>query len=249
MSKNKQSRRRAGVGWFLCLCVACSTLWNCAGPDPYTAEEMAMASRAYISDDEIDIEVIWRHYDSRVAGALDALERFEMGRKLLKEVKNTGIPITFEILLDNEGNLVKDQEWGYKGGGVIGYSYSSLVLPNLDELMFHEMFHVVQTGRSALKKSLNNEVEAYLAQYLYAKSKGGQGGMIDDPLGVCIRVMASCFDGETGGFKFEDGAKEKVFDGAYMAALMILENEPKYAGYEKSAEQSFATLCKIFGKQ
>ena len=251
MKKKVFNWRRAGVGWILCLCLACSTLWNCTRDDPGVEEELEWASRSFISDDEIDIE-IKGELPPGMGAAFQALENCEVGRRLLREVKNTGIPIEFVILVNEEGNIVGDQELGYKGNGKIGYSLTSLALSFLDELLFHELVHVVHFKDAPVTKSLNNEVEAYLAQYLYAESKrreGEEGGTIDGLVGVYIRTMASYFDWETRGFKFKNDVEREAFDKAYMNAIECLTYEPAYAGYTWSPLKTFGTLFKIFGNE
>ena len=55
---------------------------------------------------------------------------------------------------------------GYVGMGVIRYS-SGLESP-VGPLVFHELFHVCQTKEKAVALR-NNEIEAYVAQYLFHK--------------------------------------------------------------------------------
>ena len=53
-------------------------------------------------------------------------------------------------------------EMRYYGMGVIGYNRNALRLKTNEELLFHEFFHVFQTGDLKPQKSRNNELEAYI---------------------------------------------------------------------------------------
>ena len=237
--------RRAGVGWILCLCLACSTLWNCTRDDPRVEEELEWASRSFIGDDEIDIEVEG-DVPPGIGVAWEVIKAYDMGRRLLRAVKDVGFTIKFSILFDNEGNLVYDSEMAYGGSGHIYYSYMVLFEPYIDELLFHEFFHLVQTGDSLVRKSLNDEVEAYMAQYLYAMSKSRGGMTFSAELNRCLGIMARHFNWETGRFDVPSGALVE-FNEAYRDAIMCLMIQPKYQGYTGSLVGGFETIHRIFG--
>lgn len=81
-----------------------------------------------------------------------------LGRKLFQGI---AIPITLVYKPDLGKRAV-----GYLGNGKIGYCFLSYPA---EPILFHELFHVFQT-RAEVVASRNNEIEAYVAQYLFCKS-------------------------------------------------------------------------------
>ena len=92
---------------------------------------------------------------------MDKIKETPLGKKLFKGL----IPIKFEY-----DPSMRPGRMGYVGMGVIRYS-GDLESP-VGALVFHELFHVYQTKEKAVA-SRNNEIEAYVAQYLYFMSLEG----------------------------------------------------------------------------
>ena len=96
---------------------------------------------------------------------LGNLSSNKMGKTLVDFAKMSitkGI-ITFQ----HDGTLRKDM-MVYVGNGIIYYNLGTRWA---EQLAFHEVFHILQCGNEP-KYILNNEVEAYLAQYIYCKYRG-----------------------------------------------------------------------------
>lgn len=154
------------------------------------------------------------------------------GRRLLLTVKSMPhrFLIWFVPILDQDRNLAIDidGEFRYYGIGRIGYNYNVLHDENNDELLFHEFFHFYQHGNMYPEKSRNNEVEAYVAQYLYAKSKSSSRApkIINIEFTLIIGKLASAIDESTGNFLV--GADLDKFYKNYQAALDYLELSPAY---------------------
>ena len=92
---------------------------------------------------------------------MDKIKETPLGKKLFKGL----IPIKFEY-----DPSMRPGRMGYVGMGVIRYS-GDLESP-VGPLVFHELFHVYQTKEKVVA-SRNNEIEAYVAQYLYYMSLEG----------------------------------------------------------------------------
>ena len=118
-----------------------------------------------------------------------------MGKILLRELKNrypNGPFIRFHFFgkIDEDGEIVDEAgEMRYYGMGVIGYNRNALRLKTNEELLFHEFFHVFQTGGLKPQKSRNNELEAYLAQYIYGESK--QTTIVNTEFTIALGVLAN----------------------------------------------------------
>lgn len=118
-----------------------------------------------------------------------------MGKILLRELKNrypNGPFIRFHFFgkIDEDGEIVDEAgEMRYYGMGVIGYNRNALRLKTNEELLFHEFFHVFQTGDLKPQKSRNNELEAYLAQYIYGESK--QTTIVNTEFTIALGVLAN----------------------------------------------------------
>ena len=121
-----------------------------------------------------------------------------LGAKLLKLI-NTGTPyIYFEPNTDFAES--GEMKMGFAGSGKIYYTPYILEYPYRDELLFHEFIHVLQNKNNSPIKSRNNEVEAYVAQYLYAQSKGGSycADLIDPRFSEHIQEIVTCIDERNG---------------------------------------------------
>ena len=72
--------------------------------------------------------------------------------------------------IDEDGEIVDEAgEMRYYGMGVIGYNRNALRLKTNEELLFHEFSTFFRQGDLKPQKSRNNELEAYLAQYIYVR--------------------------------------------------------------------------------
>ena len=86
----------------------------------------------------------------------------------------------------------------YMGKGWILYNPDDLHDGDLEQLAFHELFHVYKQGDVA-KQILNDEVEAYLVQYIFLVSEGKETKFdVDGGLRECIKELAKYVDMNTG---------------------------------------------------
>ena len=108
-----------------------------------------------------------------------------------------------------------------------------------DELLFHEFFHVFQNGiERPPRKSVNNELEACLAQYLYSDSKSSSyfAVVIDRDFRPILVALASCIDKRTGYLK--EGISYDEFHEKYVAALDFIAKTPPYNGSDWMRDQA-----------
>lgn len=207
-------------------------------------EEFPMASRSYLFDDEIDIEIAdGTPLELRLA--VGAISKHDIGKVLLRKIKGFNTVIYFSIYLDDEGNPKDGVQMGYGGSGKIYYTSLTLQYKYTDELVFHEFFHLYQNTNNSPRKTLNNEIEAYMAQYLYAKSKGGHYSavLLDGSFDKLIREMASYIDEDTGVLR--PGIDYSNFLEKYNEAMNYLANHPSYASYERLDYCGFPALAKL----
>ena len=209
-------------------------LWNCSAPEIGIEKEILPEAELYLIPENVTVADLLRD-DSpeEFKQATGRILANTLGRRLLLRVK--AIPERFLIwfipILDQDGNLAMDidGEFRYYGIGRIGYNYNVLHDKNNDELLFHEFFHFYQHGNMLPERSRNNEVEAYVAQYLYAKSKSSSRApkIIDDIFTSILAQLVKAIDKSTGNFLA--GANLDAFYKNYQAALDYLELLPAYS--------------------
>lgn len=220
---------------FILSVIVIVSCWSCAKLELEIENEMLCDTELYLLSATVTVQDLLR--DDSPEEFKQATERIlsnTLGRRLLLRVK--AIPernlISFGGILDKDGNLdmSADAELRYYGNGRIGYNYKAQQDLDNDELLFHEFFHFFQHGNLSPERSRNNEVEAYVAQYLYATSKPGNKApkILDDFLTSIIAVLALYIDRNTGDLLTEVDL-DKYYEN-YQAALDYLELLPAYNG-------------------
>ena len=204
--------------------------WGCSNMEVGVEEDVFSATGMNLPIEDLTVE------DILLEGAPEELVRAtkkvlgsRMGKILLRELKNrypNGPFIRFHFFgkIDEDGEIVDEAgEMRYYGMGVIGYNRNALRLKTNEELLFHEFFHVFQTGDLKPQKSRNNELEAYLAQYIYGESK--QTTIVNTEFTIALGVLANDLR--------KNSLTEKEMDLFYQnynAALILLEIMPEYSG-------------------
>lgn len=206
----------------LLLFIACC--WSCSSLEVGIEEETLPDAELNLFSETVKVsDLLADNSPKEFKQAAGRILSNALGEKLLLKVKY--IPdrplISFFPIEDANGNLDRESpgELRYYGGGRIGYNYNILQDPNNDELLFHEFFHFFQNGNSFPNRNLNNEVEAYVAQYLYARSKSGNKvrNIINITFTKIIEKLADDIDKSTGNLSVK--ADLDKFYKNYQAAL------------------------------
>ena len=176
--------------FLLCLILS---LWNCVRQDIELQPKTLISTKASDNDKIFDESVPQDFFS-----ALEKMKQNQLGRKLAEQVRKMLIAeetIKFSVIPNDNPNIAKLQYGGY---GRMYYTETVLRLKIIiiDDLLFHEFFHLFQNNNLSPKKSLNNEVEAYVAQYLYVQSTGDQlcATMIDPDFSLLIAELATSLD-------------------------------------------------------
>ena len=114
----------------------------------------------------------------------------------------------------------------YIGEGRIVYNADGMSENGFLQLAFHELFHVLQTGVN-YKQSLNDEIEAYLAQYIFLVSLGHGAKFDADDLTQIIKDLAKNIDMNTG-----EILHPKRFRADYEIALGVIKTMELYKNKE-----------------
>lgn len=193
--------------WLWSLFCAILLLGSCAESELTLDEEMLSFSEATVLGDDLKVsDLLMDGAPEEFQKAVATMLQNGVGRKLLQQVKAKfvkDIRIQFKPFLDSNGEIVREPAiMKYAGNGVMYYTLAALKHKHSDELLFHEFFHIFQVGE-LLIKSRNNEVEAYVAQCIYAQSKGtgAPGGVISKYFSELIQILANCIDIQTGYFR------------------------------------------------
>ncbi|MEY8590013.1 hypothetical protein AALK14_01005 [Butyricimonas hominis] len=213
---------------FLLVIFLGSIVWNCANPGLGDEDGELPSVKSFYFTGKFDIDKLLKTgYPPEFGASVSSMSWNTMGFKLLNII-NTGKPYIYFVEKYNftENGEVKME---FAGGGKIYYSSSAIEFEFRDEIIFHEFFHILQNGNNSPVKSRNNEVEAYVAQILYARGKGGSSiaPPIDECSGDLIKQMASLIDENTG--ELRDKKDEAKFRGLYFDALVYLEGHPSYS--------------------
>ena len=229
---------------FILLFVLLVSCWNCAEPELGFEEKVLPDAELNFLPENI------RVMDLLAPGYLDAwgdatftILNNSIGNKLLRYVKalspNRAF-IRFEAIPGEDGLPdMSKEEMAYAGSGLIRYTGKVLNNDCKDELLFHEFFHVFQNGiERPPRKSVNNELEACLAQYLYSDSKSSSyfAVVIDRDFRPILVALASCVDKRTGYLK--EGISYDEFHEKYVAALDFIAKTPPYNGSDWMRDQA-----------
>ena len=217
---------------FLLVIFLGSIVWNCANPELELDEHVLtlpeFQSLNYPSEFDVD-KLLKVGYPAVLGNSVTYISMTTLGSKLLKLISKEKPYIYFEVNTDFAD--VGTMKMGFAGGGKIYYSPYTLEFPYRDELLFHEFVHILQNENQSPLKSRNNEIEAYLAQYLYAKNAGGSKGamLINPAFSALIRYIADNYIDENTGM-LRKGINQEKFNKLYNDALDILESLSGYQG-------------------
>lgn len=221
---------KTSKSWFWALFCSVLLFWSCAEPDPMLDEEALLSADLTLLADDLKVDDLLQEGAPRkFKKAVGTILQHPWGKKLCQNIAKMDVPlIQFEPYLDKNGEIVKEPSMLlYAGNGKIYYTYAALNSENNDALLFHEFFHIYQTGKLVIK-SRNNEVEAYLAQCLYALSLDRSLWIIDEKFTERIVMLASCIDFYTG--YLSSGVTMEQFKEKYDATLEYLRNMSMYNG-------------------
>jgi len=181
-------------------------------------------------EQENEIICTSRSANSSLEKALNALKNTRLGRNLWGraiESLNMGTLLSVDIIFRSTKSIPSNSML-YEGRGIIWYNVISENSLDFAQLAFHELFHVFQYGMEPLR-ILDNEIEAYLAQYIFlANEKQKKNFRAATPeLTQCIINLAACIDLNTGNIisdKYEE---------CYWAAMRAIKKHPAYQGTEE----------------
>lgn len=216
--------------WLWALCCSFLLFWSCAEPDPMIDEEALLSADLTLFSDDLKVDDLLQEGAPRkFKKAVGTILQHPWGKKLCQNITKMDVPlIQFEPYLDENGEIVKEPTMLlYAGNGKIYYTGAALNDDYNDELLFHEFFHMYQTGKFVIK-CINNEVEAYLAQCFYALSLDRPLWIIDKEFTDMIVELASCVDFYTG-YLLPEVTMEQ-FKEKYNAALGYLRDIFIYNG-------------------
>lgn len=223
--------------------------WNCAEQEMEWQDEAPLVTKA--TDDEVE-EMFAENTPRKFIRAAKRINDIGMGKKLIDYAKGMQKKsITLTLLPDDGTEYLR---MSYRGFSKMYYSASLLKesVEVIDDLLFHEMFHLVQNGDGAPQPSLNNEVEAYLVQYLYAKKSGGEPAGPPTPrMRELLAELVTYIDDF--GYVKENVDREK-FNKTYIDIMEELKKHRVYGveGWEANdnpAAFNFPNIVKLLSKQ
>ncbi|WP_065219393.1 MULTISPECIES: hypothetical protein [Butyricimonas] len=218
---------------YLLVLVVVSLLGSCAESGLDFDNELLSISELGILPEEVKVDdlLVENSLDEWKVATAKVLNN-GIGKRLLQFVKNLSPRkafIHFVPIVDKDGNLDRSSiRMTYGAGGQIGYTYLALTNAYNDELLFHEFFHVYQYAGRAPTHNRSDEVEAYLAQYLYAQSRGYVPWVIDKKFTEIMTRLVSCIDASSGYLR--DKVDYEQFYSVYVEALGFLGDLPWYRG-------------------
>ncbi len=152
-----------------------------------------------------------------IVGIIAGMYENPLGRKLIDAI-NIKEKIRF---IDN---MVPKGRMEYVGKGVVLMNINGMAEKDIVQLVFHELFHIYQNG-SVIKKIRNNEVEAYLAQYIFMQTLGKEMSGVSGNFKNAIGQLALHVDVNAGRIK-----NPALFQQHYLMALTLLRQNSLYNG-------------------
>lgn len=201
--------------------------WSCAESELDFEEETLTTFQLNALPDKLTVsDFLGKSAPEKLQESMSRVLDNEFGIIVLRKVK-AKYPDTvftrFRPLLDENGEIKRTPPMLLLGFGTISYTINGLTK---DGLLFHEFFHLFQNPKDIVVQSRNNEVEAYVAQYLY--NEKGWEKTISKYFDEAIQKMASCIDKSTGYFK--EGTDFSLIETYYSTALDWLEACSVYSG-------------------
>ena len=220
---------RANKSWLWALFCSILLFWSCAEPDPMLDEEALLSADLTLLSDDLKVsDLLMEGAPEEFQAAVGRIINHPWGKKVCQYIAKPKPFIHFEAYLDENGEIVRTPLMLlYAGQGRILYTFAALTSDNNDDLLFHEFFHMYQTNEVVIT-SRNNEVEAYVAQYLYAKSQNRTPWIINGRFTEIIQRLASYINIYTG--YFNSGFDLEQFKKDYDAALEFLREISIYNG-------------------
>ena len=168
--------------------------------------------------------------ETRLGGPLLAYARLRCPPKYVIEFTSTfGIP---------------ERSMRYMGMGWVLYNPNNLQNGDLEQLAFHELFHIYKDGND-VNRVLNDEIEAYMAQYIFCLSVGRPKifKTPNDELTENIIKLVKCMDLESGTITSDEFASH--YDKAMRAIKQcsLYQNKEGEAPWVEYPVRDISTLC------
>ena len=243
---------RSNKSWLWALFCSILLFWSCAEPNPILDEEALLSADLTLLSDDLKVDdLLMEGAPEEFQAATATILQNGMGNRLLRFV--SGYLHEGLIQFRSFSTIRPEAQMGYAGRGIIFYNTNALKHGCNDELLFHEFFHLYQNKNMPPVKNRANEIEAYIAQWLYSRNKGSSSyaTLIDGVFTKIIMDLANYIDPSTGYFK--SGIDRDEFNKLYMTALNYLEIYPDYYGDEWTSDWSpteypFPNLLKLLNE-
>lgn len=156
---------------FLLTLVVLSVFWSCSNLDMDIEQENITSENQIDIDPQLSLPYRLLVYDSdrfALKYMLSIYNELSIGRNLIKSL---------DIQEGGWIDFIWDQEipigtMGYAGRGYIFFNYIEDMGDDITEqLIFHELYHAYQHSGMLEERNLNDEIEAYLAQYLFGRER------------------------------------------------------------------------------
>lgn len=137
---------------------------------------------------------------------------------------------------------IPERSMRYMGMGWVLYNPNNLQNGDLAQLAFHELFHIYKYG-NAVKQVLNDEIEAYMAQYIFCLSIGRPKifSTPNDVLTRNIKRLVECMDINAGTI-ISDNDKFLFY---YYEAMSAIKQCPLYRTIEGESLWVEYPICDI----
>lgn len=172
---------------FLIFLVVFSILGSCLNADLFLDQKIENIEDQSDIRPELSLpyRILGDYYDHRILTLIRKICDNPTGYRLL-DILSYSIRLNF-IPTDR----IPGRTMEYAGEGYIYYNDGQMNDDEFTQLLFHELFHAYQTtGNQNIVKSLNDEIEAYLAQYYFCESMNIDFSAVSNDFVKAIRELA-----------------------------------------------------------
>ena len=175
-------------------------------------------------EQEDDVFYSTRSGNSSLDAALAYLKETRLGGPLW-EAASSRLHHNMEIRFVYDPSI-RRRSMKYMGEGRIVYNSDGMSEDDFLQLTFHELFHMIQPSVN-YKRSWNDEIEAYLAQYIFLVSLGHGNRFDAGALTQVIKDLARNINMSTG-----ETTHPRYFRAYYDTALRVIKTIPLYQNRE-----------------